>query len=259
MNYDNLYAQKKHDVRQDDSMLGSFAPNVYSIADILINNFPIPNLYDYEDPLDELLFIVCSIRTNEKKYLQTYNSLRNSFPSIELLAKAPIEDITTALAFGGLASQKATAIKGILTEIIKHFGTPTLEPLKHMSDTECEHFLVSLPWVGKKAARCVMMCSLSRQVFPVDVHCWRICCRLGWVNKPFSKDNCSPKDMDYLQSQIPPELRHPLHMIFIQFGRDVCTAINPKCHACPISPLCPKKGLLNKVTQQIDKNLITKG
>jgi endonuclease III len=112
-----------------------------------------------------------------------------------------------------------------------------------MSDEEAEAFLLSLPGVGKKVARCVLMYSLGRQVFPVDTHCWRIAQRLGWV-RPTQKDkHCAPRDMDRLQSKIPPELRHSLHVNMISLGREICAPTSPRCDECPISAWCPKIGV----------------
>ena len=42
-------------------------------------------------------------------------------------------------------------------EVIRRFGKPTLSPLRAMADNECEQALISLPGIGKKTARCVMM------------------------------------------------------------------------------------------------------
>lgn len=112
-----------------------------------------------------------------------------------------------------------------------------------MGDAEAEAFLLSLPGVGKKVARCVLMYSLGRQVFPVDTHCWRIARRLGWV-RPIQKDkHCAPRDMDRLQSKIPLELRHSLHVNIISLGREICTPTTPRCNECPISAWCPRIGV----------------
>ena len=127
--------------------------------------------------------------------------------------------------------------------IVAKFGEPTLKPLRKMSDKDAEAFLLSLPGVGKKVARCVLMYSLGRQVFPVDTHCWRIARRLGWV-RPTQKDkHCAPRDMDRLQSKIPPELRYSLHVNMISLGREFCSQAAPRCDECPISAWCPKIGV----------------
>ncbi|MDP1593275.1 MAG: hypothetical protein Q8L80_03420 [Gallionella sp.] len=72
-------------------------------------------------------------------------------------------------------------IRNLLDAVVARFGEPNLELLRSMSDQEAEDFLLALPGVGKKIARCVLMYSLGQQVFPVDTHCWRIARRLGWV------------------------------------------------------------------------------
>ncbi|MDO8464751.1 MAG: hypothetical protein Q7S46_05795 [Gallionella sp.] len=159
------------------------------------------------------------------------------------MAEAPAEYIARPIVSGGLSNQKAKAIRDLLDIIVAKFGEPTLKPLRKMSDEEAEAFLLSLPGVGKKVARCVLMYSLGRQVFPVDTHCWRIARRLGWI-RPTQKDkHCAPRDMDRLQSKIPPELRYSLHVNMISLGREICTPTAPRCDECPILIWCPRIGV----------------
>ncbi len=201
------------------------------------------NHYNLKNPLDELLFIICSTKTGEASYRSTYRSLKETFPSHYQIAEAPAEYIARPIVSGGLSNQKAKAIRDLFDIIVEKFGEPTLNPLRKMSDKEAETFLLSLPGVGKKVARCVLMYSLGRQVFPVDTHCWRIARRLGWV-RPTQKDkHCAPRDMDRLQSKIPPELRYSLHVNMVSLGREICTATSPRCDECSILALCPKTGV----------------
>ncbi len=217
--------------------------NAYEIAQQLKKKYHDFAHHNRKNPLDELLFIICSVKTTGKSYLSTYQALRQEFPRFSMLAEAPAEYIAKPLVQGGLYNQKSAAINKLIDAIVSTFGKPTLSPLKKMSDENCERFLVSLPGVGKKVARCVMMYSLGRKVFPVDTHCWRICRRIGWV-RPTRKDGTvSPKDMDRLQKKIPPDLRFSLHVNMVSLGREFCTAINPKCGNCPIAGYCPKIGV----------------
>jgi endonuclease III len=222
---------------------GIFAPGVYGVAEALSAEYGDWNHFNKSNPLDELLFIICSVKTGERGYRGTYAALKREFPTFQSLHRARAHSIATILAPGGLSAQKAAAIKSILAAIACRFGSPSLAPLKQMGDPECERFLDGLPGVGKKVARCVMMYSLGRQVFPVDTHCWRICQRLGWV-RPTRKDRtCSPRDMDRLQGKIPPELRHGLHVNLVSHGRRTCVAGAPGCSGCAISKYCRKVGV----------------
>ncbi len=229
-------------------MLEEFAPNVYQVAEILKSCYKDFDHYNRKNPLDELLYIIFSLKTDENKYLSTYRSLKSEFPRFNLLASAETGAIAKQIIGGGLYNQKSATIKNIMKDIVERFGKPTLAPLKKMPDKECEDFLTSLPGVGKKAARCVMLYSLERHVFPVDTHCWRICLRLGWEYTTRPDRTCSPKDMDRLQSRIPRELRFSLHVNMVSHGREICTPKKPKCSSCPISNYCPKIGVIASET-----------
>lgn len=219
------------------------APNVETVARVLTQHYGTWSHYNRKNPLEELLFILCSIQTNEGLYRDTYSALRQAFPSFESLAAADEDDIAAVIANGGLSKQKARKIKHLLHQVRERFGKPTLAPLKRLDDDEREQFLTSLMGVGKKTARCVMMYSLGSQVFPVDLHCWRICRRLGWVRPTRRDRSCSPKDMDRLQAKIPPALRYNLHVNMVSLGRDICTARKPKCTVCPICQYCRRIGV----------------
>jgi endonuclease III len=199
--------------------------------------------YNKKNPLDELLYIICSLKTDEGKYQSTFRALKQTFPRFSDLALASHQEIASAIVGGGLYNQKATTIRGLVDAIIKRFGKFTLNPLYKMSNEECEIFLVSLPGVGKKTARCVMMYSLNREVFPVDTHCWRIANRLGWVTWKKKDVCCRQPDMDILQNKIPPELRFSLHVNMVSLGREICTPHIPRCSDCPINKYCPRIGV----------------
>lgn len=199
--------------------------------------------HNKRDPFDELLFIICSTKTNESGYLGTYGTLMARFPTRASLAAATAKQIERAILAGGLSKQKSRAIRKIADMIICRFGKLTLTPLKKLADREAEEFLRGLPSVGPKVARCVMMYSLDRQVFPVDTHCWRIVRRLGWA-RPTQKDGrCAPRDMDRVQQKIPPEFRFSLHVNFVSHGRAVCTASSPRCGVCVIARHCRRIGV----------------
>jgi endonuclease III len=194
--------------------------------------------HNKKNPLDELFFILCSVKRSEKVYVEAFRSLKQRFPRYELLGFATVKQISRDVFWGGMQNQKAAAAKEIIKRLIWNFGKPTLAPLKKMTDEECERFLTSLPGVGKKVARCVMLYSLDRQVFPVDAHCWRISSRLEWFGKTRDGKPCTARDMDILQEIIPKKLRYTLHVNMVSHGRSICTARNPKCAICVIKRYC---------------------
>lgn len=212
--------------------------NVYAVAEALRLKYKDYAHNNRRNPLDELLFILCSVKTTGPSYRSTYRIFRNTFPKFEDIAQASECGLATALSSGGLQNIKAKAIKRLTGVLNECFGKPTLSPLRKMTDEESEKFLVSLPGVGKKVARCIMMYSLDRQVFPVDTHCWRVASRLGWIRGKSSTGHHTDRDADRLQEKIPKELRFSLHVNMVSLGRNICTFHNPKCVICPISIYC---------------------
>lgn len=220
-----------------------YAPFVAEIASELKIRYGDFSHNNKRNPLSELIFIICSVRTNNNSYETVYGELRRRYPRFRDLAEATTEQLSAAINSGGLHNHKSARIRAIVSKTVEIFGRPTLSPLKKMSDEDCERFLTSLPGVGKKVARCVMMCSLDRRVFPVDTHCWRICQRLGWISPTRRDLTCSQSDMDRLQCLIPRELRFSLHVNMLSLGREICTPRSPACHDCPIKKYCEKRGI----------------
>lgn len=215
------------------------AYKVQEIAEALRKEYKDFDHHNKNNPLDELLFIICSIKRSEKVYLSSYRILKKEFPSYQNLLEAPVKKISGILNSAGLQNHKALMIKQTLTAITERFGRPTLNPLKKMTDTECEDFLLGLRGVGRKVAHCVMMYALGRKVFPVDSNCWRISCRLGWIKSaPYRNGYCSVKEMESLQAKIPPKLRFSLHVNMVSHGRKICRSQNPHCNKCLISSYC---------------------
>jgi len=212
--------------------------NIKKIAKILKKRYRDYSHNNRFNPLDELLFILCSVKTSSGSYEAVYKNFRKAFPSFQSIYDASERDIAKQLIRGGLYYQRAQAIKKIMQKIHEKFGILSLSPLKTMDNTEIEKFLISLPRVGKKVAKCVMMYSLGHKVFPVDTHCWRISKRIGWITTSSKSNKYSDKDMDRLEKIIPANLRYSIHVNFVSLGKDICTAINPKCNKCVIAKHC---------------------
>ncbi len=217
--------------------------NVIPIARELRKSYKDFGHYNKKNPLDELLLILCSVKRGEKVYLRAFKSLKQAFPTFEKLNQASVKELTKQIKWGGLQNQKARSLKKIITAITGRFGKLSLAPLRKLTEQECEEFLCSLPGVGKKVARCVMLYSLGMKVFPVDTHCWRISKRLGWIKANSKHKFCTSADMDILQDMVPPKLRLSLHVNMVSLGRDLCLARSPKCHQCLIAHYCVKQSV----------------
>ncbi|MBI1806017.1 MAG: hypothetical protein HYR76_03060 [Ignavibacteria bacterium] len=62
-------------------------------------------------PLDMLIATVLSQNTNDKNSHRAYVELRKSFPTWEKVLKATTANIAAAIRIGGMANQKACALR----------------------------------------------------------------------------------------------------------------------------------------------------
>lgn len=210
--------------------------NVKPITKILLKALGKNNLGNKQNPFDELLFIILSSKTPPDRYRKTYKFLKSKYPVSEMLANAKPQTIARVIKVGGLEEKKASQISAIAKQLKKQFGKVTLNLLKKMSNENAEKILVELPGIGIKSARCILMYSLDRDVFPADNHCLRISRRLEWIS---SRDGFSKRTANYLQERIPPKNRKDLHIGMVLLGRTYCLPKNPKCQECPILSYCP--------------------
>lgn len=188
-----------------------------------------PPLGNQLDPLDELFFIVVTTMT-EHGAIACFERIKSSFPEwSDLLNDGAQQNLAALLRPCGLANQKSATIIGISKRLVADFGSVTLLPLKSWCAENVEPYLLSLPGVGVKVARCVMMYSLGHEVLPVDTHVLRLAKRLGLIAPELSWARAH----DEVQAVVPPRLRYAMHVAFVTHGRKICTARNPRCHACP--------------------------
>ena len=193
-----------------------------------------PLLNNKSDPLDELVFIILSQMTTSPSYERVYDRLKCAIPDWRLLTETPIADLSSLIADAGLSEQRAHRLKLIAARLAQDFGDVSLAELVDYDDETAQRYLTSLPGVGVKTAKCVMMYSLGRRVLPVDTHTARVAIRLGLV----SSGSHVAIDRE-ISVVVPPALRFDFHVNAVTHGRVVCRAATPKCDRCLLSSLCP--------------------
>src|SRR5437588_9368361 len=104
--------------------------------------------YNRDDALEELVFIILSAQTESYLYRQTFEDLRERFPTWESMLEATEEDIASAIRRGGLARKKASQLKRALEKIKADTGALSLEFLRDMPDDEAKQYLTSLAGIG---------------------------------------------------------------------------------------------------------------
>ena len=148
-----------------------------------------------------------------------------AYPTLEAMANAPIADVENYIHSCGFYRQKAKDIVLACQMLIEKHGGKVPGTMEE---------LLQLPGVGRKTAN-LLLGDLYHVPGSVvcDTHCIRICGRLG-----LSKGKEPEKVEKQLRAILPPEESSDFCHRIVLFGRDTCTARNPKCSQCPLSPLC---------------------
>ena len=106
--------------------------NIHEIADRLRAKYEDYSHDNKADPLEELIFIVCSQMTNEKGYSRTYENLVHRFPTHGHIQDSPVTDLESALRTGGMAEKKAITLQSILKKIESDLGELSLREFAQM-------------------------------------------------------------------------------------------------------------------------------
>lgn len=184
------------------------------------------------DPMGGLVLAILSQNTNDRNRDRAFGRLRERFGSWEEVALASPSEVEEAIRPAGLSKVKSERIINCLRTL--KGGDGTLDSLKGMSLEEAEGFLTSIPGIGLKTARCVLLFQLGLPAFPVDTHIMRVSKRLGWIPEKAS----ARKAHEILQNSIPHDLVLDLHINMIRLGRTLCRPRNPRCGQCPLLEEC---------------------
>lgn len=200
-------------------------------------------------PLDEAVYIILSFQTDLARFKETWSELRSAFPRWQDLVAAPLSAVENVLRAGGLHRQKARIIKRLLGAAREQMGELSLEALRDMPDTNAERLLTRLPGLSWKGARCVLLYSLHRQVFPVDGNTFRILRRAGVL--PHSAVYRRRSLHDGIQEAVDPARRRCFHVNLVIHGQRVCLPRAPNCPECQARAVCAMRGVPRDIVRTV--------
>jgi len=230
-------------MRNPNPLRRGAADRLGRIDDLLEAAYGTPEgeLGNKDNPLDEAIYIILSFQTDLRRFSSTWSALRTAYPTWEALERAPAREIQRALREGGLHRQKARTIRQLLRAVRQFAGELSLDLLRGMNDVDAERVLTGFPGLSWKAARCVLLYSLGRDVFPVDGNTFRIFKRTGILSSRAVYRRRTSHDA--LQEIVPVARRRSLHVNLVVHGQRTCLPRSPRCSECRLLSMCPRIGL----------------
>jgi len=191
---------------------------------------------------DCLVRTILSQNTSDQASQPAYEELvaRYGGDDVDLavqLAHAEQGDVADAISAAGLYNQKSETLIRIADRVLEEYGSEDEFDrfVREGDPDEVREALLSFKGVGPKTARFTIMYAAGMPFFPMDTHILRICERLGWIDEDLS----SQRAHEAMEPEIPEGEHYPAHIVLVRHGREVCSARNPDCEACPILEHCP--------------------
>ncbi len=199
---------------------------VHQIIDVLKLHYPQALCaLQYEKDYELMVAVRLSAQCTDARVNLVTPALFAAYPTLESLANADIADVERYIHSCGFYRQKAKDIVLACQMLLADFGGKVPGTMED---------LLRLPGVGRKTANLLLGDIYQTPGSVVcDTHCIRICGRLG-----LSRGKEPEKVEKQLRAILPPEESSDFCHRIVLFGRDTCTARNPKCGDCPLSPFC---------------------
>ena len=199
---------------------------VLSIIDILKSRYPDPVCaLHYSKDYELMIAVRLSAQCTDARVNLVTPALFAAYPTLEAMAAAPIDHITELVHSCRIYKHKPRDIVLARQMLINDYKGKVPDTMED---------LLKLPGVGRKTAN-LLLGDLYQVPGSVvcDTHCIRICARLG-----LTQGKEPEKVEKQLRAILPAEESSDFCHRIVLFGRDICTARNPKCGQCPLSPLC---------------------
>ena len=199
---------------------------VTAIIDILKARYPeAPCALHYTKDYELMIAVRLSAQCTDARVNLVTPALFAAYPTLEAMASADITHMEELVHSCGFYKHKARDIVLACQMLLQDYGGKVPN---NMED------LLRLPGVGRKTANLLMGDLYGAEGSVVcDTHCIRICGRLG-----LSQGKEPEKVEKQLRSILPPEESSDFCHRIVLFGRDCCTARNPKCDRCPLTMWC---------------------
>lgn len=200
-----------------------------SILNKLIARYPVAKTaLDYENAWQLLVVTVMSAQTTDENVNRVAPNLFVRYPTSGDLAEANPEDVEEIIYSTGFYRQKTKSIIELSQDIEEMHDGVVPADLDE---------LVKLRGVGRKTASVVLAEMWNVPAIAVDTHVKRVATRLGLTHQKLPE-----KIETDLKALYPVSTWSGISMRFIQFGRDTCDALRPRCGECELFRTCEWPG-----------------
>ncbi len=225
---------------------------IQSLLAVLEKTYPDAHIMlTYHSPWELLVAVILSAQCTDKIVNTVTPTLFVTYPTIQDMVSAPIQQVETLVKKTGFYKNKANHIIEAAKRITKVYGGEVPQTMEN---------LLTLKGVARKTANVVLSNAFGViDGIAVDTHVIRLSQRLRLVSlsniggKTHVYIDTTHKTTDYIKDAMPEKIESELQQLLpkekwntityqlIDHGRAVCKARHPLCHSCVLASHCPSK------------------
>ncbi len=178
----------------------------------------------YNNAYELLIAVLLSAQCTDKRVNIITPALFDTYPDVQSLAKADLEDVKNLIKTCSFFNNKAKNLIKMANTVVSNYNGEI--PLN-------EKELITLAGVGQKTAHVIMIEYTKANLMAVDTHVFRVAHRLGLSNA-----KTAIQTEEELTKKFKTDL-HILHQAMVLFGRYICKSQKPLCEEkCFMGEFC---------------------
>jgi A/G-specific adenine glycosylase len=180
------------------------------------------------DPYNILVSEIMLQQTQVERVIPKYEEFLQKYPTLEDLAKAPVEEVTQTWYPLGY-NIRPVRLHSIAREAVEKYGG------KIPDDPDA---LQSLKGIGRYTAGAVLSFAFGREAPILDTNVRRVLHRV-FVGQGDAKGYSIQRELwELSEALIPAGKAYDFNQALMDFGAMLCTARKPPCLVCPMNDIC---------------------
>ena len=196
------------------------------VVEILKETYPDAKCsLNFKNPFEMLIAVMLSAQCTDARVNLTTPALFKKYNTPEKMMKIDLKELEEIIHPCGFYKNKAKNIIAASKMIVEKYNGKVPED---------ENELVKIPGIGRKSANVIMLEAFEKPCgIAVDTHAKRISNKLG-----LSSEQDPIKIEQDLIKIFPEKYFYDINHLFIEHGRNCCTARNPNCIKCHVKKYC---------------------
>jgi len=167
-------------------------------------------------------------QTGVNAALPFYQRFLEHFPTISVLAAAPVERVVEQWAGLGYYSRARNLHRAAQIVVEKHQGAFPDDPRQ----------ILALPGIGRSTAGAIGAIAFHRPTPILDGNVRRVLCRLFSLQEPPRSPAAERRLWSWAEALTPEERPGDYAQAIMDLGALLCTPARPDCAVCPLADLC---------------------